>query len=108
MRIVISEAARQDLASQSQWYFQQAGDRLADRYMAAFDDTLAVLAAQPEIGSRRKFRDARLQGLRSAIMFGAFRVHLVFYRVVAERLFVFRVLHGMRDLPRRLLDMPGD
>jgi len=38
---------------------------------------------------------------------GAFKVHLIFYRVETEELDVFRVLHGMRDLPRRLTQPPG-
>jgi plasmid stabilization system protein ParE len=36
-----------------------------------------------------------------------FRVHLIFYRVEGECLVVFRVMHGMRDLPRRLIEPPG-
>lgn len=38
---------------------------------------------------------------------GAFHNHLLFYRVEEEALVLFRVLHGMRDLPRRLLGQPG-
>jgi len=38
---------------------------------------------------------------------GAFHKHLLFYRVEDEALVLFRVLYGMRDLPRRLLDQPG-
>lgn len=104
MKVMLSEAAREDLASQSRWYFQKAGAGLAERYLAAFEMTLSQLAQQPAMGTRRRFRDPRLMGLRSRSMSGAFRVHLVFYREEAGALFVFRVLHGMRDLPRRLLE----
>ena len=65
-----------------------------------------MLAAQPETGVPRRFRSRKLKGIRSILMSSAFRVHLVFYRVESHRL-VFRVMHGMRDLPRRLMEPPG-
>ncbi len=104
MKCIVSEAAREDLEGQSQWYFLRAGQSTANRYLAAFDETLTLLATQPCLGTLRKFRDVRLRGLRSVVMFGAFRVHIVFYRAEEDHLLVFRVLHGMRDLPRRLTD----
>ncbi len=105
--VIISEAAREDPARQSNWYYHKAGADTAERYLAAFDSATALLAMQPETGTLRKFHDGRLRRLRSVIMFGAFRVHLIFYRAEAEQLVIFRVLHGMRDLPRRLLESPG-
>ena len=33
--------------------------------------------------------------------------HLIYYRVSGEELIAFRVVPGARDLPRRLLDVPG-
>jgi toxin ParE1/3/4 len=36
-----------------------------------------------------------------------FNVHLIFYRVVDDALFAERLMHGARDLPRRLLEPPG-
>lgn len=107
MKVILSEAAQVDLRRQSLWYFHQAGVDLADRYLAAFDATVTLLAMQPEAGALRKFRDARLRGLRSVVMAGAFRMHLVFYRFDESEMVIIRVLHGMRDLPRRLTDEPG-
>ncbi len=60
----------------------------------------------PEAGTLRKFREPRLQGIRSVQVHGAFRVHLVFYRIEDDVLVIFRVLHGMRDLPRGLIEPP--
>lgn len=103
----VSEDAREDLALQYEWYAREAGEAIAERYITAFRQTLDLIAQQPEIGMNRKFRSPKLQGIRSRPIHGAFRVHLVFYRIEADTLVVFRVLHGMRDLPRRLLDSPG-
>jgi plasmid stabilization system protein ParE len=36
-----------------------------------------------------------------------FQVHLILYRSVEGRLMIERVMHGARDLPRRLLQEPG-
>lgn len=60
----------------------------------------------PEAGSLRKFRHPKLKGIRSIQLPNAFRVHLIFYRVESNRLVVFRGLHDMRDLPRRLTESP--
>ena len=81
-----------------------AGERVASHYLEAFHMSVSVLVPQPAAGTPRKFRDPRLQGLRSVLMPGAFRVHLVFYRMEEDAVVVFRVLHGMRDLPRRLVE----
>jgi toxin ParE1/3/4 len=107
MRVILSEAAVADLKRQSGWYFEKAGERIAGRYLKAFDSTVSRIQSQPQMGTVRRFRDFRLQGLRSVMMDGAFRVHLVFFRVESDQLVVFRVLHGMRDLPKRLVDPPS-
>ncbi|MBX7207472.1 MAG: type II toxin-antitoxin system RelE/ParE family toxin [Verrucomicrobiaceae bacterium] len=80
---------------------------MAERYLEAFRRTHELLCREPNIGVLRRFRSPRLRGIRSFQLHGAFRVHLVFYRVDAEVLVIFRVLHGMRDLPRRLLQPPA-
>lgn len=106
MRHEVSENAREDLALQYEWYLREAGEHIAERYLNAFRQSLDLISRQPEIGNVRKFRSKQLSGIRSFQLLGAFRVHLVFYRIEAEALVVFRVLHGMRDLPKRLLDPP--
>ena len=103
-RIEITEVAREDLASQSDWYREKAGVHVAEHYVGAVQETLKSLQRQPDLGRLRKYRDPRLCGLRSSTVQGAFRVHLIFYRVENDSLVVFRVMHGMRDLPRRLLE----
>ena len=102
----VSEDAREDVLGQYGWYLKEAGIKIAERYLAAFRGTVEFLVVQPEAGILRKFRNPRLSGIRSFQMSAPFRVHLVFYRVEGEVLVVFRVLNGMRDLPRRLIEPP--
>ena len=103
----VSDNAGEDLALQYNWYWREAGEDIAERYLTAFRQTIDLIGQQPELGALRKFRIPRLRGIRSFQMVKAFGVHTIFYRIETDTLVVFRVLHGMRDLPRRLLDPPG-
>jgi plasmid stabilization system protein ParE len=102
----VSADARQDLVLQYQWYAERADNVVAERYLQSFRNTLDLLSEQPTIGRLRKFRHAKLKGIRSSPMLSAFKMHLIFYRLESGRLVIFRVMHGMRDLPRRLMDSP--
>ena len=105
--VLILPAAVEDLRHQSEWYSECAGEVIALRYLSAVEQTLARLTGFPESGRARRFKDPRLQGLRSVSLPGAFRVHLVFYRIQSGSLVIFRVMHGMRHLPQRLTQDPG-
>ena len=59
--------------------------------------TFATLASSPGLGRVRKFRNARLKGIRSWHISG-FDNYLIFYRSVAEGIQVLHVYHGARDL----------
>jgi plasmid stabilization system protein ParE len=103
----ISGRAEADLAHQYRWYLDHAGVEVAERYLAAFNATLSRLMTRPGLGRTRRFRAAELAGLRSLPVGGRFGVHVIFYRVVGRSLSVERVMHGARNLPRRLLEQPG-
>ena len=66
-----------------------------------------LIGRQSGVGVQRRFRNPRLKGIRSFQLSAPFRVHLVFYREESDGLVVFRVLHGMKDLPKRLMQPPG-
>ncbi len=100
-------AFEEDFRLQADWYVEKAGEDIAERYLAAVAETAHRLSLQPGLGRKRHFRSHQLHGLRSMAAEGAFHKHLLFYRVEEKALVLFRVLHGMRDLPRRLLDQPG-
>jgi toxin ParE1/3/4 len=103
----ISGRAEADLTNQYRWYFENAGEEVAERFLAAFDTTLARLARVPELGRRRRFRNSELAGLRSFGVSGPFAAHLIFYRVTDQSLSVERVMHGARDLPPAFRDARG-
>ena len=46
--------------------------------------------------------------MRSLAVAGNYRVHLIFYRVTEDSLSIERVMHGARDLPQRLVELPGE
>jgi toxin ParE1/3/4 len=102
-----SEETVQDLDLQYEWYAENADEDVAERYLAAVERTRISLCQQPDLGRLCHFRGRKLANLRSIPMEGAFKKHLMFFRLQDDTLFIFRVLHGVRDLPRRLLDPPG-
>jgi hypothetical protein len=71
-------------------------------------EPLLKLSRQPDLGRRRRFRNPMLQGLWSFPVASPFHKFLVFYRVTNDTLEAWRLMHGARDLPRRLFEVPGD
>jgi toxin ParE1/3/4 len=79
---------------------------VAGRYEVALRVTFDRIARNPSSGRHRHFPHEELAGLRSIAAERPFNRFLVFYRSDEKVLTVERVIHGMRDLPRRLLDPP--
>ena len=100
----IAGRAEADLTHQYRWYLDNAGAEIAERFLATFDVTVAQLAKNPQLGRARRFRAPELAGIRSLPVGGAFGVLLIFYRTEPGALSIERVMHGARDLPRRLMD----
>jgi plasmid stabilization system protein ParE len=97
-----------DFAWQFEWYAEQGSEEVAYRFKEILEATIQQLARQPEIGRIRRFRNLRLDGLRSFRVAPPFRSLLIFYRVRSgtETLDLVRLIHGGRDLPRRLTQAP--
>ena len=102
-----SDDFNRDFDLQYRWYLQQAGEAVAERYLQALLGTLRLLASQPGVGRQRKFRHPDLRGMRSFRLASPFEVHLIFYRAHAGELVAERLMHGARDLPRRLVEPPS-
>ena len=103
----IASEFHQDVTHQIHWYLRHANVQVAGDYADAVDATLDFLGRFPEVGPRCRFQHSELRDLRQYRVEGSFDRHQVFYRVTASELIAVRTLHGMRDLPRRLLDPPG-
>jgi len=102
----LSGRAEADLTNQYQWYIDNASVEVAERLLSAFDAAVDRLARMPEIGRARRFRSPELSGMRSLQIGGGFNSHLIFYRVAGGAVSVERVMHGARDLERRLVEPP--
>lgn len=95
-----------DLQQQVDWYRDKAGSDVATRYVDAVQATLQQLAKAPGIGRPRFWDWPELAGIRSRRVQKPYHRHLMFYRFDEKMLFTERVIHGARDLPRRLLQSP--
>lgn len=102
-----AEFFKQDYAKLFTWYVDEAGPDVARRFQAALDQSLNKLALQPDLGRLRRFRNPRLHGLRSFLVERPFNKILIFYRVSGGLLHAVRLIHGARDLPRRLVEPPN-
>jgi len=96
----------QDVARE--WdYLSQFGDALADRFVGHVEISLRQLQRHPGIGRPRRFRHPLLEGLRSWPVARPFGSYLIFYRDLPRTVELFRLMHGARNLPRRLAE-PSD
>jgi toxin ParE1/3/4 len=105
LEISISRRAEQDMTLQYGWYLENAGMDVAERDLAAVDAIIHSLASQPRLGIRRHFAAPELSRIRSIQVRRPFDQHLLFYWD-DDTLRIERVMHGARDLPRRLLEEP--
>ena len=78
-----------DLQKQVDWYRDHASSEVAERYIAAMEAALKELA-----------------GFHSWRVRKPCHRHLIFNRFDDKTLWAERVLHGARDLPRRLRQSP--
>lgn len=102
-----SESYLQDFANQARWYVRHAGEDVARRFEAAADHTVVALSRDPELGRVRRFKEPRLRGLRPFRVEPPFNKLLIFYRWEGDVLEVWPLMHGARDLGRRLLQLPA-
>jgi toxin ParE1/3/4 len=68
---------------------------IARKFLESAHDSFEFLSRNPGIGRRRP--DLGFENLRSWHVFG-FRRFLIFYRELSDRVQIWRVLHGARDL----------
>ena len=102
-----AELFEEDFARQFAWFAREASATIAWRFHDDLGITLRRLAGRPDQGRVRHFRDSRLHGLRSCAVDRPFGKILIFYRSTDDMLFAVRLMHGARNLPRRLLETPG-
>jgi toxin ParE1/3/4 len=105
LEISISTRAEQDMTLQYRWYLENADEQIAERYLHAVHETIHTVAGKPDLGRPRHFKAPELAQIRSIPFRKPFNRLLLFYWD-GRTLRIERVMHGARDLPRRLLEDP--
>jgi plasmid stabilization system protein ParE len=95
-----------DLVRHTNWYRDEAGPGIAEEFVNSVEATLKTLTRSPGLGRRRFPNRPELAGIRSFRIQKPFHRLLVFYRCDAHTFFAERLIHGARDLPRRLRQSP--
>lgn len=103
-RVLRRPAAKRDLVAQWVWYAENASIEVADRFLKLADDTLQLLATQPESGASFFVRKPELQGMRRVPVRDGFETILLFYFPLQDGVDLIRVVHGSRDLERLLTE----
>lgn len=96
-----------DVERQFEWYAINAGWDVADRYLDTVAATTRLLEQHPQLGSRAGFTHQQLKEWRFFVVFRPFHKNVLFYEIATENVILRRVMHGHRDLPRRLIEPPN-
>jgi len=102
LRLEISPRAQRDLHRQFRWYLKHAGVDVADGFFTEFHASIERLVARPQIGWQRNFRRSKLARLRSLLMDAPYEKYVIYHRLESDCIWVERVIHTSRDIPRRL------
>jgi len=103
-RVVRRERAERDIDEAAAHYRAEGGRDLELRFIDALEAAIRHVAAHPTAGSPRYATDLRTRELR---FWPVKRFpYLIFYVARADRVEVWRVLHGARDIPAWLRDEP--
>jgi toxin ParE1/3/4 len=100
--VVPRELARRDIDQAIDYYLQEAGDRVALRFIDAAEAAFRAIAQSPAAGSPRYAHELGIPGLRSRQLRRF--PYLVFYLEREDHVDVWRVLHAARDIPVWLQD----
>lgn len=92
---VLSEAAKNDLQEIYEFGIYKFGHTQATKYLYGLQGHFDTLTKNPEIGKQRDEIKAGLYSLPHVS-------HVIFYRILLDRIRIVRVLHGRKDIPKHL------
>ena len=95
--IEISRVADLDLEDIFDYTVAQYGVDRAIKYVSSFDEVFDYLSLHPTLGRDRPEIRTGLRSLNK-------EYHIIFYRILVDRIRIVRILHGSRDLPRHFPD----
>ncbi|BDC45523.1 type II toxin-antitoxin system RelE/ParE family toxin [Paraburkholderia terrae] len=104
--VVPTRQAQQDLETGIDYYlFEEGSEAAALGFITAVEDAFQRLGKNPAMGSPRYAYELDLPGLRSWPL--KRDPHLVFYVERDDYVEIWRVIHGVRDIPAWLLNENG-
>lgn len=95
--VIPRELANRDVDEALDHYLSDGADQAALGFIEALEQAYAHIGRHPASGSPRYAHELNLPGLRFWPL--SRYPHLVFYLERADRIDVWRVLHGQRDIP---------
>ena len=93
----LRQAAQRDIDEAIDFYLAREAHDAARRFIDEVEGALDHMCRHPEAGSPRYAQELGLPGLRHWPVAGY--PYLIFYQDRGERIDVWRVLHGERDIP---------
>ena len=94
--------ARQDVEDALSYYLSEEAERAAPGFIDALEQAYAHIGRNPATSSSRYARELNLPSLRSCPL--KRYPYIVCYVERDDHIDVWRVLHGMRDIPAWLCD----
>ena len=95
--VIPREQANRDVDDAVAYYLNEAAESVALGFIDALEQAYAHIARHPGTGSPRYAHELNLPGLRTWSL--TRYPYLVFYLERPDRIDVWRVLHGQRDIP---------
>jgi toxin ParE1/3/4 len=99
--VIPRERANLDVNDAVEHYLRVEVPRAALDFVDALEAAYLLIGRRPGVGSPRYAQEMDLPGLRFWAVKGF--PHLIFYLERDDHMDVWRVLHGVRDIPRSLL-----
>jgi toxin ParE1/3/4 len=91
----LSQEADKDLQDIFDFTAERFGTDQAVEYLVGLEELFYALCAHPHTGRTRN-------EIRSGLRSSSHRSHTVFYRIIAKKIRIVRVLHSSRDILRFL------
>jgi len=95
--VIPREQANRDVDEAIAYYLSEATEAVALGFVDALEQAYTHIARHPATGSPRYAHELNLPGLRTWSL--TRYLYLVFYVEHPDRIDVWRVLHGQRDIP---------
>jgi len=105
VNVTRSPAATSDIEGAVTRYRQEAGETIALDFVDALEHATRQIGTWPGTGSPRYAELLGVPGLRSLAL--ARFPYVIFYVELPDRVEVWRVLHGHRDIPDTLRETPS-